>query len=201
MRSATPAPAGNQPPGRAVAGTRGRTITVAGVTLVADPAGALYWPDEQAARRRRPASGEGLGLCRPRRAAAALRHGGDAWRGSPACIARYAPRLVIALGDSFHDGGGPARIAAADRAALRGTAARARLDLDRRQSRSRSGRRHRRHALPRRSAFGPLTFRHEPCGGRVRRRDRRPSASGRAGRPARPRRQPALLRRRRHGAW
>jgi DNA ligase-associated metallophosphoesterase len=33
-------------------------------------------------------------------------------------IAAYAPRLVIALGDSFHDGGGPARIADADCATL-----------------------------------------------------------------------------------
>jgi hypothetical protein len=30
-------------------------------------------------------------------------------------IAHYAPRCVIALGDSFHDGGGPARLAGADR--------------------------------------------------------------------------------------
>ena len=35
-----------------------------------------------------------------------------------ALIARYAPRLVIALGDSFHDGGGPARMSRHDRAAL-----------------------------------------------------------------------------------
>ena len=30
-------------------------------------------------------------------------------------IARYAPRVVVALGDSFHDGGGPARLARGDR--------------------------------------------------------------------------------------
>jgi DNA ligase-associated metallophosphoesterase len=36
-------------------------------------------------------------------------------RASPA---RYAPRVVIALGDSFHDGEGPARLAPADRDAL-----------------------------------------------------------------------------------
>ncbi|MGH6817414.1 MAG: ligase-associated DNA damage response endonuclease PdeM [Methylovirgula sp.] len=33
-------------------------------------------------------------------------------------IARYAPRAVLALGDSFHDIGGGARLAAQDRAAL-----------------------------------------------------------------------------------
>jgi hypothetical protein len=30
-------------------------------------------------------------------------------------VARYAPRCVIALGDSFHDGGGPARLSQEDR--------------------------------------------------------------------------------------
>jgi len=35
-------------------------------------------------------------------------------------IARFTPHVVIALGDSFHDRKGPARIAAADRAALAG---------------------------------------------------------------------------------
>jgi DNA ligase-associated metallophosphoesterase len=34
-------------------------------------------------------------------------------------IARYTPRLVVALGDSFHDGGGAARLADTDRAALK----------------------------------------------------------------------------------
>ncbi len=34
-------------------------------------------------------------------------------------LARYAPRVVIALGDSFHDGGGPARVGNDDRATLR----------------------------------------------------------------------------------
>jgi metallophosphoesterase superfamily enzyme len=34
-------------------------------------------------------------------------------------IARYAPRLVVALGDSFHDRDGPSRITDTDRAALR----------------------------------------------------------------------------------
>jgi len=34
-------------------------------------------------------------------------------------IAHYAPRCVIALGDSFHDAGGPARLSPDDRASLR----------------------------------------------------------------------------------
>jgi uncharacterized protein len=32
---------------------------------------------------------------------------------------RYAPQLVMALGDSFHDGGGPARMGNTDRASLK----------------------------------------------------------------------------------
>jgi DNA ligase-associated metallophosphoesterase len=34
-------------------------------------------------------------------------------------IARHAPRLVVALGDSFHDGDGPGRLDASDRTTLR----------------------------------------------------------------------------------
>ena len=34
-------------------------------------------------------------------------------------IARFAPKVIVALGDSFHDGGGPARMGEADRARLR----------------------------------------------------------------------------------
>jgi len=33
-------------------------------------------------------------------------------------IASYAPRIVVALGDNFHDGDGPARLSATDRASL-----------------------------------------------------------------------------------
>ena len=49
-------------------------------------------------------------------------------------IDRYAPRAVVALGDSFHDGDAPARLGDGDREALGSAPARARLDLDRRQS-------------------------------------------------------------------
>ena len=40
-------------------------------------------------------------------------------RGSRILIERHAPRIVIALGDSFHDGHGPARMHDTDRASLR----------------------------------------------------------------------------------
>ncbi|HEX5211716.1 MAG TPA: ligase-associated DNA damage response endonuclease PdeM [Pseudolabrys sp.] len=91
---------------------RGRTdhvVTIASVALVADPAGALYWPE--------------LGLLAV--ADLHLEKGSSfAARGQllppydtaetlqrlARLIAHYAPRCVVALGDSFHDGGGPARL-------------------------------------------------------------------------------------------
>jgi DNA ligase-associated metallophosphoesterase len=93
------------------------TITVAGATLVADPAGALYWPDEQALviadlhlEKGSAFAARGVLLPPYDTATTLARLAGR--------IERYAPRLVIALGDSFHDGGGPLRMGAADRAAL-----------------------------------------------------------------------------------
>lgn len=41
-----------------------------------------------------------------------------------ALIERLAPEIVVSLGDSFHDGGGPARMAARDRALLQSMIAR-----------------------------------------------------------------------------
>jgi DNA ligase-associated metallophosphoesterase len=96
----------------------GANITVAGVDLIADPAGAIYWPDEGALvvadlhLEKGSSYAERGVLLPPYDSAATL-----------ARLARltshYAPRLVIALGDSFHDGGGPARLADSDRATLR----------------------------------------------------------------------------------
>jgi DNA ligase-associated metallophosphoesterase len=92
-------------------------VRVCGVALHADCLGALYWPEE------------GLLLV----ADLHLEKGSSfARRGqmlppydTPETLARlarliahYAPRIVIALGDNFHDGGGPARLSAADRATL-----------------------------------------------------------------------------------
>lgn len=92
-------------------------VTVCGVVLAADCMGALYWPEE------------GLLLVSDLH----LEKGSSfARRGqllppydtteTLACLARliahYAPRTVIALGDNFHDGGGPARLSDGDRASL-----------------------------------------------------------------------------------
>jgi len=100
-------------PGRA-----DHVITLAGVTLVADPAGALYWPDERLLvvadlhlEKGSAFATRGV-LLPPYDTAVTLAR-------LARLIERYAPRLLIALGDSFHDDGGPLRMSASDRGALK----------------------------------------------------------------------------------
>jgi DNA ligase-associated metallophosphoesterase len=97
----------------------GQDLVVAGVALRADPAGALYWPErgllavaDLHLEKGSSYAARGM-LLPPYDSAATLVRLGR-------LIANYAPRAVVALGDSFHDGGGPARLGADDRAALRG---------------------------------------------------------------------------------
>jgi|SRR5581483_8204223 len=97
---------------------RSPAVVVAGVGLVADCAGVLHWPEQGLLavadlhlEKGSSFAARGV-LLPPYDTAATLARLGQA-------IARYAPRCVVALGDSFHDGGGPARIAESDRAALR----------------------------------------------------------------------------------
>jgi uncharacterized protein len=103
--------------GAAMMPAPGAEITVASVSLVADLAGALYWPDEGALivsdlhlEKGSAFAVRGV-LMPPYDTAATLEVLG-------AVITRYGVRMVIALGDNFHDGGGPARLAATDRAQL-----------------------------------------------------------------------------------
>jgi uncharacterized protein len=138
-------------------------ITVAGVPLVADLAGALYWPDEGALivsdlhlEKGSAFAVRGV-LMPPYDTAATL----EALAG---VIARYDARIVIALGDNFHDGGGPARLAATDRAHLH-ELQRGRdwvwiagnHDPDPREGIG--------GVFARALALGPLSFRHEPTEG------------------------------------
>jgi uncharacterized protein len=135
-------------------------ITVAGVSLVADLAGALYWPEEGLLvvsdlhlEKGSAFAARGV-LMPPYDTATTLER-------LSALLARYAARIVVALGDNFHDGGGPARLAVADRAQL--------LELQRGRDwvwiagnhdpdpREGIG-----GAFARSLALGPLTFRHEP---------------------------------------
>jgi uncharacterized protein len=87
------------------------------VTLVADPAGAMYWPEEKLLvvadlhlEKGSAFAARGV-LLPPYDTATTLAR-------LARLIERYAPRLVVALGDSFHDGGGPARMTEISRAAL-----------------------------------------------------------------------------------
>ena len=112
-------------------------------------------------------------------------------------MSRYAPRTVVALGDNFHDGGGPGRLVPADRAAL--------FALQRGRNwmwiagnhdpdpGERIG-----GVFARSLALGALVFRHEPAGAPARRqseprRDRRPPAPLCAHPPARPGGDAAVL--------
>ena len=92
-------------------------IYIAGVRLMADCEGALFWPDERALivadlhlEKGSSYANRGV-LLPPYDTAATLARLAE-------LVARYAPQAVIALGDSFHDGDGPARLGDADRAAL-----------------------------------------------------------------------------------
>jgi uncharacterized protein len=92
-------------------------VVVAGTALVLDPAGALYWPEERALivsdlhlEKGSSFAARGV-LLPPFDTTATLDRLTEA-------VGRYAPRLVIALGDSFHDGRAPARLAAVARARL-----------------------------------------------------------------------------------
>ena len=93
-------------------------LTVAGAELVADPAGIVYWPEHgllvvaDLHLEKGSSFAERGVLLPPYDTAATLAR-------LAALIARYAPRAVVALGDSFHDGRGPARLADTDRATLR----------------------------------------------------------------------------------
>lgn len=92
-------------------------ITIAGITLHADPAGALYWPEHGLLavadlHLEKGSSFAARGQLLPpydtATTLAKLTH----------LVMRYAPRVVVALGDNFHDGGGHARMMREDREAL-----------------------------------------------------------------------------------
>ncbi len=136
------------------------TVIVAGMTFIADCAGALVWPDEGVLvvadlhlEKGSAFAARGV-LLPPYDTAATLAR-------LALLIERYAPRLVIALGDSFHDGGGPERMADVSRATLK-TLQRGRDWLwitgnhDPEPADNIGGR------FADMLALGPLTFRHEP---------------------------------------
>ena len=100
--------------------SRGRAehvVALCDITLVADPAGALYWPDEGLLVVSDLHLEKGSSFARrgvllpPYDTAATLAR-------LARLVTHYAPRVVVALGDNFHDGGGAARLSDGDRAQL-----------------------------------------------------------------------------------
>lgn len=93
-------------------------IVLGDIALVGDAAGALYWPAERALIVSDLHFEKGSSFARrgillpPYDTAATLAR-------LTQLIVRYNPSAVIALGDSFHDGGGPDRMVDGDRASLR----------------------------------------------------------------------------------
>jgi DNA ligase-associated metallophosphoesterase len=152
--------------------SRGRTdetLAVAGVPLVADCAGALFWPEESLLVVADLHFEKGSAFARrgvllpPYDTPATINR-------LAVLIERYAPRLVIALGDSFHDGGGPDRMSDISRTSLKALQ-RGRDWIwitgnhDPEPAENIGGR------FAQVLAIGPLTFRHEPsaqpCDGEI----------------------------------
>ena len=137
-------------------------LTVAGVTLIADLSGALFWEDERLLvvsdlhlEKGSSFATRGV-LLPPYDTVATLSR-------LAAVIARHDPRTVIALGDSFHDREAHERLSAPDRQALSALQARRDWiwisgnhdpalpdDLD--------------GAVASEVAVGAIVFRHEPTG-------------------------------------
>jgi DNA ligase-associated metallophosphoesterase len=142
--------------------TRASTVSIAGVTFVADISGALFW-DEQSLlvvsdlhlEKGSSFAARGV-LLPPYDTVATLGR-------LAAIIARHDPRMVIALGDSFHDRDAHERLVAADRDAI--TALQVRRDWiwisgnhDPALPRDLGG------IVASDVAIGEIVFRHEPTG-------------------------------------
>jgi DNA ligase-associated metallophosphoesterase len=116
VRARAPAAERSDQPGSAQ--SKDHIVSVAGVALVADATGALYWPDESVLVVADLHLEKGSAFARrgvllpPYDTAATLAR-------LARLVERYHPRVLIALGDSFHDGDGPVRMTAADRAELK----------------------------------------------------------------------------------
>ena len=92
-------------------------IRVAKVAVVADCAGALYWPEQGLLAVADLHLEKGSSFAR-RGTLLPPYDTTETLARIARLIASYAPRIVVALGDNFHDGDGPARLSATDRASL-----------------------------------------------------------------------------------
>ena len=146
----------------ALAHSAATTLHVAGIDLVADLSGAFLWDDERVLVISDLHLEKGSSFARrgvllpPYDSAASLAR-------LAALVLRHDPRLVIALGDSFHDREAHERLSVADRDAI-GTMQRGRDWIwiagnhDPALPPSIGGR------VATELLYGPLTFRHEPTG-------------------------------------
>ena len=108
---------------------RASVFDISGVTLLADPSGALFWEEQSLLvvsdlhlEKGSSFAARGV-LLPPYDTAATLSR-------LAAVVARHDPRMVIALGDSFHDRTAHERLSDPDRDAIDGVAGAARLGLD-----------------------------------------------------------------------
>jgi DNA ligase-associated metallophosphoesterase len=144
------------------AAARVATVDVAGVTLVADLSGTLFWEDERLLvvsdlhlEKGSSFATRGV-LLPPYDTVATLGRLG-------AVIARHDPRTVIALGDSFHDRNAHHRLSTPDRDAIAGLQARRDWiwisgNHDPALPSDLGG------VVAHEVAIGPIAFRHEPTG-------------------------------------
>src|ERR1700676_1980556 len=117
MRSARVTPTPDPPPPGGGGARPQPCVTIAGVTLVADLSGALFWEAERLLvvsdlHLEKGSSFAARGVLLPPYDTAAT----PGRRG--AVIPRHDPRTVIALGDSFHDRDAHGRLSVPDREAI-----------------------------------------------------------------------------------
>jgi DNA ligase-associated metallophosphoesterase len=145
-----------------ISAARGVTLDVVGVSFIADLSGALFWQDESLLVVSDLHLEKGSSFARrgvllpPYDSTATLALLG-------LVIARRKPRMVIALGDSFHDGDAHNRLSTADREAI--VVMQARRDWiwisgnhDPALPSDLGG------VVAEEVAIGPIAFRHEPTG-------------------------------------
>lgn len=94
-----------------------QTASVAGVALAADVAGGLYWPEERLLAVADLHLEKGSSFAARGSLLPPYDTHDTVWR-LAALIRRYDPRVVVALGDNFHDRRAAARLAASDLASL-----------------------------------------------------------------------------------
>ena len=110
---------GSHQAGREDHARRCAEVQLVDASLVADPGGTLYWPEQDLLAVADLHLEKGSSFARrgtllpPYDTAATLVRLAHA-------MAHYQPKTVVALGDNFHDGDGASRMADTDRAMLRG---------------------------------------------------------------------------------